>query len=342
MAVQKPKVFLCYARKDQDRVEALYQKLSDAGFAPWMDSKDILPGEDWKQVLIKAIREAPFFLACLSNNSVNKRGVIQEEIREALDVWRQKLDSDIYFIPVRLEECQVPEALAKFQWVDLFSDNVFKWFLQGFRAGMERLGVIRPVRLRSRPINKLSKKAVKKMLQENDFFDVYKHWMGKGIQHQYEALEQQGKKLVIDHITGLTWQQSDFRKGKSSITGHGYIQKLNDVEYAGYSNWRLPTLEEILSLMELVKNKEGFYIDPKFNNIQSAIWTADKKSASTVWVVYFADGFCSSLRVYDDAFCVRAVRESSEFLVTELTMNSSLKSCPKTSPFPPFKIPPKL
>lgn len=76
---EPPQIFLCYARKDEKPVAELYKKLSDAGFKPFMDTKDILPGEDWKQKLMNTIREA-------------------------LDVWRQKLAPDIYFIPVRLAE----------------------------------------------------------------------------------------------------------------------------------------------------------------------------------------------------------------------------------------------
>ncbi|MCI0696782.1 toll/interleukin-1 receptor domain-containing protein [candidate division KSB1 bacterium] len=44
-------IFLCYARKDAAPVSALYEKLSLARFQPFMDTKDILPGENWKQVL---------------------------------------------------------------------------------------------------------------------------------------------------------------------------------------------------------------------------------------------------------------------------------------------------
>ena len=107
MPPEKPKVFLCYAHADHDRVEVLYEKLSEAGFTPWMAPKNIMPGEKWRRTLFKAIREAPFFLACLSNNSVDRRGVIQAEIKLALSMWREKLESDIYFIPVRLEKCEV-------------------------------------------------------------------------------------------------------------------------------------------------------------------------------------------------------------------------------------------
>ena len=325
MPTEKPKVFLCYARKDQGRVEGLYQKLSDAGFAPWMDSKDILPGEDWKQVLIKTIREAPFFLACLSNNSVNKRGVIQEEIREALDAWRQKLESDIYFIPIRLEECQVPEALAKFQWVDLFSDNDFKWLLQGLRAGIERLGVIQPIRLRSQPLDVLSREDVKKMLRENDLFDQSLYWMGKGVQHEFDEIIQHGERLVIDHTTGLTWQQSGsgadmgFERAQEYVPGaQEYVRELKDKKYAGYSDWRLPTLEEAMSLMEPSKNKDGLFINQIFGQEQPWIWTVDKwrqgprQSSSYVrpyvWVVYFDYGSCDDYLVSRSHVYVRAVR----------------------------------
>jgi len=57
---ESPQIFLCYARKDEKPVSELYQKLSDADLKPFMDTKDILPGEDWKQKLMNTIREAPF------------------------------------------------------------------------------------------------------------------------------------------------------------------------------------------------------------------------------------------------------------------------------------------
>jgi hypothetical protein len=139
-------IFLSYAREDEEKVENLYQRLSDAGFKPWMDKKDILPGERWKSSIQIAIRRSDFFLACLSANSVNKRGFLQREIRDALDIWQEKLDSDIYLIPVRLEDCKVPANLCDFQWVSLFEEDGWTRLLQAIQVGMERRGeVIEPV-----------------------------------------------------------------------------------------------------------------------------------------------------------------------------------------------------
>jgi tetratricopeptide (TPR) repeat protein len=135
-------IFLCYAREDETQVKELYQRLSAERFKPWMDRLDILPGRKWKSSIRQAIRQSDFFLACLSKNSVNKRGYIQQEIKEALDVWQEKLDSDVYLIPTRLEECQVPESLQDVQWVDLFYEEGWQQLLDALNVGLVQAGVI--------------------------------------------------------------------------------------------------------------------------------------------------------------------------------------------------------
>ena len=131
-------IFLSYAREDEEKVENLYQRLSDEGFKPWMDTKDILPGEKWPSSIRKAIRRSDFFLLCLSENSVDKRGWIQKEIREALENLQGMLDSDIYLVPARLEKCEVPESLREFQWVDLFEEDGWTRLAEAIQIGMER------------------------------------------------------------------------------------------------------------------------------------------------------------------------------------------------------------
>ncbi len=133
-------IFLSYAQEDQEQVKDLYQKLSAAGLKPWMDKKDILPGETWKPSIRRAIRDADFFLACLSANSVGKRGWIQREIKDALDIWQGKLEDDIYLIPARLDDCEAPESLRDFQWVDLFEGDGWARLAKAIQVGMERQG----------------------------------------------------------------------------------------------------------------------------------------------------------------------------------------------------------
>jgi hypothetical protein len=63
-------------------------------------------------------------LALLSSGSVGKKGFVQREIREALDVLAEYPDDEIYMIPVRLDDCRPShDKLHELNWVDLFPDQ---------------------------------------------------------------------------------------------------------------------------------------------------------------------------------------------------------------------------
>lgn len=144
-AKSAPQIFLSYAREDQELVEKLYERLISIGFKPWMDVKDILPGEIWMESIHSAIQKSDFFLACLSPHSVSKRGVLQKEFKSALDIWPGMLKGDIYFIPVRLTDCVVPESMCDFQWVDLFAKDGFMRLEKALKRGVElRTGPAKP------------------------------------------------------------------------------------------------------------------------------------------------------------------------------------------------------
>ena len=65
-----------------------------------------------------------------------------------------------------------------------------------------------------------------------------------------------------------------------------WISNLNHNAYAGFTDWRLPTLEEALSLLENKKAK--LYVDPKFDNRQWCIWTGDSLGSNFVWTIVFS------------------------------------------------------
>jgi len=310
VSADNTRIFLSYAHKDLPRVQALYKQLCEAGFEPWMDSRDIVGGEDWKRAIRKAIKKAPFFVACLSSHSITHRGEVQVEFREALDELRKKLATDIYLIPVRLEECEVPEEheFRSFHWIDLYKPCGFKNLAQALREGLNRLGLIQKITLRSTPIDSFGDEDVKQMLQQRGLFDKEMNPTGTGIKHQYELSEKASKQVVIDHGTGLTWQQAGSSGALTFKKAHDYIRQLNQDNHAGYTDWRLPTLEEAMSLMEPRVNEHTLFINPFFDNPQDWIWTSDKYSASVAWYVNFNYGSCNHTHVNSIGVFVRAVR----------------------------------
>ena len=179
------------------------------------------------------------------------------------------------------------------------------------------------VTLRSTPTLNLTDDAVRVMMKLHNFFCndnswsnkrkcVYRNPKGTGIHNNYEKRSKDGSEVLIDHTSGLMWQHS----GSEEITYEGakqYIQKINTEKYAGHDDWRLPTLEEGMSLMKPTTNKDALYIDPLFDKQQVWIWTSDTtpsiNGASSAWVVSFKWGYCNSTHgdMFNNLF-VRAVR----------------------------------
>ena len=101
-------IFISYAHEDQSFALEIYEILREQGLSPWLDVKKLLPEQEWKLEIEKAIRDSDIFIACLSKNSVDKKGFVQAELKRALDVADLMPEGKVYIIPVRLDECDVP------------------------------------------------------------------------------------------------------------------------------------------------------------------------------------------------------------------------------------------
>lgn len=125
------RVFIAYATEDVLMAERLYEEFEARGYAPWLDRRRLLPGQNWPGKIEDAIASADFFVACFSTHSVGKRGGFQAEVRLGLDTGRKLPVDEVFVIPVRLDDCRVPMRIQReTQYVDLFPD---------FDAGMGRV-----------------------------------------------------------------------------------------------------------------------------------------------------------------------------------------------------------
>ncbi len=148
--------------------------------------------------------------------------------------------------------------------------------------------VIEKVALRSQPAE-LSPEEVLQMIRDKGF-----HCPGENIKgtfsHQYEVQTLNGQKVVVDQDTGLMWQQAE----SSRMTWReveAYVEQCNADQFAGFSDWRLPTVEESASLLES-KKKNGNFIDPIFQKDLLGTWTSDTvtDAFAGAWFVDFAGG----------------------------------------------------
>jgi hypothetical protein len=120
--------------------------------------------------------------------------------------------------------------------------------------------------------------------------------------------------VIVDHATGLMWQKSGSKEPLIYADAQKYVEKLNREHFAGYENWRLPTIPELMSLLEPEKQSNGLYINPFFDAEQHWCWsvdirrTKDENSSGAAWLVGFLSGLVDWGDVEDDRYirCVRS------------------------------------
>jgi hypothetical protein len=127
------------------------------------------------------------------------------------------------------------------------------------------------------------------------------------INHRYEEKPIGDGDVIIDHATELMWYQSGSSDYFNLKKANKWLKKTNKNSYAGFNDWRLPTLEEASSLLEFETN-DGNYIDPAFDNKQWGTWTGDKSDRGHAWIVTYVNGTINQVQVGTPATFVRPVR----------------------------------
>ena len=133
---------------------------------------------------------------------------------------------------------------------------------------------------------------VKIVLAKHGFYEKQWNAAGQGVAHQYQTQVLDDEVVVADGATELMWQKGGQQQLMFAQAG-AYIKRLNAQRFAGFNDWRLPTVEEAMSLMQ-PETHGDMHIDPVFERGINFIWTADHTTDGRVWVLYFYDGMLAA------------------------------------------------
>ncbi len=130
--------------------------------------------------------------------------------------------------------------------------------------------------------------------------------------------------LSFDRVTGLVWElkctTAECTRTHDILTrmtwkmaAGEWVEKLNEERFAGYDDWRLPTVEELRTLLVAVPPclhepcPAGAW--PERSTVRAAYWSSTSFSLDTqrAWAVSFRDGEAFTAEK-QDALHVRAVR----------------------------------
>jgi transcriptional regulator with XRE-family HTH domain/tetratricopeptide (TPR) repeat protein len=121
--------FISYAPEDEASAGWLQERLESAGIRVWRDI-DVLPGEDWRTKIRRAITDdATVFIACFSRSRLFGGPSRQNEAL-AIEQMRAHLPDESWLIPVRFDDCGVPDwdvgggrTLESIRSADLFDER---------------------------------------------------------------------------------------------------------------------------------------------------------------------------------------------------------------------------
>jgi serine/threonine protein kinase len=136
--------------------------------------------------------------------------------------------------------------------------------------------------LRSVPIKTGLKRA-------RDFFEADELWRPKN--PVSGVLRDKADGTILDVATNLLWEQGGSPYPGTWNEAQDYVNSLNAKIFAGFSDWRLPTVNELMSLFIENLDPYQFCLEPVFDPDKQRIWSADKKSYVAAWYADVEFGF---------------------------------------------------
>ncbi|MDD2850384.1 MAG: DUF1566 domain-containing protein [Desulfuromonadaceae bacterium] len=115
------------------------------------------------------------------------------------------------------------------------------------------------------------------------------------------------EKTAVDQNTGLTWTRNANMAGHQLVwrgddNVYEYMKRLNETNYAGYADWRVPSKEEMSALIEYAKSmgydrakmdswpyqklRQLGFIDVR----DYEYWTSSRQSQSEIWTADLTTG----------------------------------------------------
>jgi len=98
-----------------------------------------------------------------------------------------------------------------------------------------------------------------------------------------------GAEIVVDRATSLVWQRQGSRYPLTFAGAHTYVEALNGHEFAGRRQWRLPTVNELLSLLPDDDGRVLF--TESLDRPVKWVWSCDRHGHHESWYVNMDMGF---------------------------------------------------
>lgn len=103
--------------------------------------------------------------------------------------------------------------------------------------------------------------------------------------------------VAFDKATGLYWQRRGSDFPLNWLQAKEYVHHLNEVEFSGIDNWRLPTAAELVTILRPPTVHRDFCADQLFAPDIHWIWSGDHCNGKRAWMADIVESYLGLLDV---------------------------------------------
>ncbi|HYY95833.1 MAG TPA: TIR domain-containing protein, partial [Pyrinomonadaceae bacterium] len=204
--------------------------------------------------ITKAVSNTHVVIVCLSPASINNQGYVHKEIKFALDVADRQPEGAIFLIPLKLEECDVPNRLRDWHWVDLYEETGYEKLTKSLLRRAEALGIA------TRPLR--SAVGSGPSWAEPSGGDATEKELAGLVGEARELMRAESWGEAIEKLQTALFIRRDHEEASALLKHAQRHRELAEVEKlyeAGYEHLNAGQLEEALSRFQEVQKREESY-----------------------------------------------------------------------------------
>jgi len=99
------------------------------------------------------------------------------------------------------------------------------------------------------------------------------------------------EETVFDRATGLIWQRGDNIFPVNRDAADAFIKTLNSTQKSGISTWRLPTVNELLTLVNDPRLPDSSCANDVWLGDRHWYWSCDRRSENSSWYINISLGY---------------------------------------------------
>lgn len=123
---------MSYSHKDKSKVLTLSVQLKERGLNVWLDEWVIQPGDDIYLKIEKGLEMSHSLILCMSKAAFGSDWLALER---STVIFRDPTNLSRRFIPLLLEDCEIPHSLKRFLYIDgrMLDENTIQKLVEACR-----------------------------------------------------------------------------------------------------------------------------------------------------------------------------------------------------------------